>query len=73
MNKRQYMRKNSSESGVALVFALAMLALLLIMLVGFLGSAILEQRIAYNQSGQSITRTVARSAIKQAANVLAVY
>ena len=40
MNKRQYTRENTSESGVALVFALAMLALLLIMLVGFLASSI---------------------------------
>ena len=73
MNKRQYSRENTSESGVALVFALAMLALLLIMLIGFLASSIFEQRIAYNQSGQSITRTIARSALAQAGNVLAVY
>ena len=73
MNKRQYFRDNTSESGVALVFALAMLALLLIMLIGFLASAIFEQRIAYNQSGQSITRTIARSALARASNVLAVY
>ena len=74
MDKRQqYMRENTSESGVALVFALAMLALLLIMLIGFLASAIFEQRIAYNQSGQSITRTIARSALQHASNMLAVY
>ena len=40
--------KRSSEDGVALIFALAMLALLLIMLIGFLASSILEQRIAYS-------------------------
>ena len=74
MDKRQqYMRENTSESGVALVFALAMLALLLLMLIGFLASAIFEQRIAYNQSGQSITRTIARSALQHASNMLAVY
>ena len=72
MDKRKYFRESTSESGVALVFALAMLALLLIMLIGFLASAIFEQRIAYNQSGQSITRTIARSALQQASNVLAV-
>ena len=73
MNKREYMKDNTRESGVALVFALALLALLLIMLIGFLASAIFEQRIAYNQSGQSITRTIARSALQRAANLLAVY
>ena len=73
MKKREYYRDNTSESGVALIFALAMLALLLIMLIGFLASAIFEQRIAYNQSGQSITRTIARSALARASNVLAVY
>ena len=71
MNKRQYTREYTSESGVALVFALAMLALLLIMLIGFLASSIFEQRIAYNQSGQSITRTIARSALENAKNMLA--
>ena len=64
-NSRYSVNKSSSESGVALVFALAMLALLLLLLIGFLSSALFEQRIAHNQSGQANSHLIARSALQQ--------
>jgi len=62
MNKKSVF-KPRSEDGVALIFALAMLALLLIMLIGFLSSTILEQRIAYNYKDDVGARLLARSAL----------
>lgn len=51
------------DAGVALIIALAVLALLLVMLIGFLASSILEHRIAYNQSSQVASRLAVRSAM----------
>ena len=77
MSKKMYTRYSprttSAESGVALIIALAMLALLLVMLIGFLASSLLEQRIAYNQSSAVGSRLVARSARARAKTQLAVY
>lgn len=73
MYTRYFPRNNSAESGVALIIALAMLALLLVMLIGFLASSLLEQRIAFNQSSAVGSRLVARSALARAKTQLAVY
>lgn len=48
------------DEGVALIFALAMLALLLIMLIGFLSTRILDRRIAYANKDASGARFLAR-------------
>ena len=56
----------SRDAGVALIFALAVLALLLVMLIGFLASSILEHRIAYNQSSEVASRIAVRSALARA-------
>ena len=58
--------KKASEDGVALIFALAMLALLLIMLLGFLASSLLEQRIAYSYRDDVGSRLLVRSALVHA-------
>ena len=60
---KKYCRTRASEDGVALVFALSMLALLLIMLIGFLASSILEQRIAYSYRDDVGSRLLVRSAM----------
>lgn len=60
---KKYCNRRSSEDGVALVFALSMLALLLIMLIGFLASSILEQRIAYSYRDDVGSRLLVRSAM----------
>ena len=60
---KKYCNRRSSEDGVALVFALSMLALLLIMLIGFLASSILEQRIAYSYRDAVGSRLLVRSAM----------
>ena len=59
------------EAGVALIFALGILALLLIMLIGFLASSLLEQRIAYNQGSQVGSKLIARSALVRVKSQLA--
>ena len=63
---RFLINKRSSEDGVALIFSLAMLALLLIMLIGFLASSILEQRIAYSYRDDVGSRLLVRSALVHA-------
>ncbi len=62
--------KRSSEDGVALIFALAMLALLLIMLIGFLASSILEQRIAYSYRDDVGSKLLVRGALVHAKKLL---
>ncbi len=71
-NKYNRMRRDG-EAGVALIFALALLALLLVMLIGFLASSILEQRIAYNQGSQVGSKLIARSALVRVKSQLATY
>ena len=69
MNKKRfYTGKN--QDGVALIFALAMLALLLIMLIGFLASSILEQRIAYSYRDDVGSRLLVRSALVRVKSLL---
>ena len=63
MNKRKKIHKYTHEDGVALIFALAMLALLLIMLIGFMASSILEQRIAYSYSDSTGSRLLAQGSL----------
>ncbi len=74
MTKEKYaVIRRAPEEGVALIFALAVLALLLVMLIGFLASSILEQRIAYNQSSQVASKLAARSALIRAESQLTAY
>ena len=71
MVKEKVYHKNSSESGAALIFALSLLALLLVMLIGFLASNILEQRIAYTYGDATASRLLARGALLQIKDQLA--
>ena len=67
---KKFFCTKKSEDGVALIFALAMLALLLIMLIGFLASAILEQRIAYSYRDDTGSRLLVRSALVRVKSLL---
>ena len=71
--KRKNKFRKSSENGAALIIALAMLALLLIMLIGFLSSSILEQRIAYSYRDNTGANLLARSALTRVKAQLASY
>lgn len=69
MNKKRFYT-GRNQDGVALIFALAMLALLLIMLIGFLASSILEQRIAYSYRDDVGSRLLVRSALVRVKSLL---
>ena len=59
---------NSSEKqrGVALLFALGILSLILVMGVAFLGNALISQKIAVNNERSDFSRSLARSAADRA-------
>ena len=73
MNKNKYYHNNRSEDGVALIFALTMLALLLIMLIGFLASSLLEQRTAYAQGDSTASRLLAKGTLRRVISQLSTY
>ncbi len=73
MNKNKYYCNNRSEDGVALIFALTMLALLLIMLIGFLASSLLEQRTAYAQGDSTASRLLAKGTLRRVISQLSTY
>ena len=54
-----------NQDGAALIIALAMLALLLIMLIGFLSSNLLEQKIAYSYTDAVGSRLLARGVLQR--------
>ena len=72
MNKKVYFGNTPDrQDGAALVIALGLLALLLLMLIGFLASSLLEQRIAYSYTDNVGSRLLARSALVRAKSQLA--
>ena len=73
MNKKIYHCSNRKEDGVALIFALTMLALLLIMLIGFLASSLLEQRTAYAIGDNTASRLLARGMLNRIKDQLSTY
>lgn len=70
MHRKKFRYKKNSEAGVALIFALAILALLLIMLIGFLASSLVEQRIAYTYGDAAASRLMARGLLVRIQNQL---
>lgn len=73
MMKNKFRNKNHIENGSALIFALTMLALLLIMLIGFLASTLLEQRAAYAQSDATASQLLAKGALVRVRSQLSSY
>ncbi|MFA6104557.1 MAG: hypothetical protein WCV67_20950 [Victivallaceae bacterium] len=61
------------QQGIALIFALAMLSLLLIMAIGFATSAIFEQKAASNSASSTNARILAQSALNRVITLLGVY
>ena len=54
------------QQGIALLFALAILSLLMVLALGFATSAIFEQKAAYNSANTSSARLLAQSALSRA-------
>ncbi|MBQ4329107.1 MAG: hypothetical protein IJC27_05215 [Lentisphaeria bacterium] len=64
---------HSNESGMALVFAIGLLALLLLIGMAFVGNAVNYRRAAENNSSRSRARMFALSAVSRASGVLLTY
>jgi len=70
----KYTPKNSNrESGMALVFAIGLLALLLMIGMAFIGNAVNYRKVAQNNSARSQSRMFALSAVSRAASALMIY
>ena len=63
----------NSESGTALVFALGLLALLLLIGLAFVGNSINYRKVAENNSARSQSRMFALSSVSRAAMSLMIY
>ena len=65
--KKIFFKLNSKQkqSGIALIFALAMLSLLLIMAIGFATSSIFEQKAAYNSANTTSARLLSQSVVSR--------
>lgn len=61
------------QQGIALLFALAILSLLMVMALGFATSAIFEQKAAYNSANTSSARLMAQSALNRALVLVSTY
>ena len=71
MKKRRIYKRN--QRGVALLFALGVLSLLLIMGLAFVANSLLAQKIANNNSSRSQAKMLAQSAISRMAISLMYY
>lgn len=63
----------NNESGVALLFALGILSLLLILGLAFASNALLSQKVAANNSNRSQAKLLAQSAISRIATAIMYY
>ena len=68
---RKAVHKN--ESGVALLFALGILSLLLVLGLAFASNALLAQKVARNNSNRSQAKLLAQSAISRIATAIMYY
>ena len=64
---------HKNESGVALLFALGILSLLLVLGLAFASNALLAQKVAYNNSSRSQAKLLAQSAISRIAIAMMYY
>ncbi len=64
--KKPFRRSPSSERGIALVFTLGILGLLIIVGLAFSSGAITERKAAYNNDARSLARILAQSGLNRA-------
>ena len=69
---KKIFKKRRSSRGVALLFALGILSLLLILGLAFVSNALLAQKAASNNSNRALAKMLAQSAISRVAIVLEV-
>jgi len=67
------MIRHREQQGVALIFALGILSLILVMGVAFLGNALIGQKIALNSRETASARLTARSALDRAMTQLVLF
>ena len=70
---KKIFKKRRSSHGVALLFALGILSLLLILGLAFVSNALLAQKAASNNSNRALAKMLAQSAISRVATSLMVY
>ncbi len=63
---RKWYNSDNSESGVALVFAIGLLGLMLAVGIAFVGNALLFKQVAVNNSSRTQARMIAHSALSRA-------
>ena len=61
---KERLRRN--ESGMALIFALAFLAILAVIVIGFVGNATVESKIAFNNNSRTQASALAEAAVERA-------
>ena len=64
---------SSDERGVALVFALGILSLLLVLGLAFVSSALLSQKVAANNGNRTQAKTLAQTAINRVAMAIMIF
>ena len=67
------MSKNRNQKGVALLFALGILSLILVTGLAFLGNSLISQKIAFNLQEANAAKVLARSAADRAIAQLAMF
>lgn len=70
--KKQFIN-SKTQSGIALIFALAILSLLLVMALAFATSSIFDQRVANNNANVSIARIIATAELSRVKDMLQAY
>ncbi len=64
---KKYRHNKNSESGIALLFALGILSLLLVLGLGFVTNSLLARKVAFNNSSRTQAKMLGQSAISRVA------
>ena len=70
---KKIFQKRKKSRGVALLFALGILSLLLILGLAFVSNSLLAQKAAVNNSNRALAKMLAQSAISRAATAIMIY
>ena len=73
MTMKKIFQKRKKPRGVALLFALGILSLLLILGLAFVSNSLLAQKAAVNNSNRALAKMLAQSAISRAATAIMIY
>jgi hypothetical protein len=71
--KQIFQKAFQSERGIALLFALSMLALLLVMALAFTSNSMMSAKVASNSSRTTASRLFAESALQQVKKAVSIY